>query len=99
MIKTHKYRIVNHTFYDKFNVSSEYYTVQYEWKFIIWKFWSTLKELDCSWGDCCKSAVKFKSESDAVNAVNKLVMGNILEGEEKKVISVINFKGLNNLYK
>lgn len=92
MARTFKYRTVKHTSYEKCSVSHEYYTIQYEWKFFKWRFWSTLKELNCGWGDCHKTEIRFDSESDAINAINKLMMGNIADGQTKEVVTILDFK-------
>lgn len=85
------YRIIKHTYFEKCDVNREYYTIQYQYKFLWWKFWSTIKQMDCGWGDCYKHAIQFNTESDAIYAIKKLENGNIPDGWTQEVSTVLDF--------
>ena len=93
------YRTVKHTYYEQCDIKRTYYSVQQKWKFLWWTFWSTLKEMHCGMGDCCKVNIKFETESDSIYAIKKLQNGNIPDGWVEEVSTVLDFnkggRGLN----
>jgi len=85
------YRIIKHTFYENCELKLQYFTVQYETKFLWWKMWKTLKRLECSGEDCHQVVIQYDSQSDAINAIDKLYKGNIIDGWTEEVLYVFNF--------
>jgi hypothetical protein len=53
--------------------------------------WKTLKRLECSGEDCHQVVIQYDSQSDAINAIDKLYKGNIIDGWTEEVLSVFNF--------
>ena len=91
MKKIPKFRVIKNTYYEQCEIKRTYYTVQYEWKFLWWTFWFSLKEMNCGMGDCYKVNIKFETESDAIYAIKKLQNGNIPDGWTTEVSVVLNF--------
>ena len=91
MKKIPKYRVIKNTYYEKCDIKSTYFTVQYQWKFLWWTFWFNLDEMNCGAADCYKDPIRFETESDAIYAIKKLQNGNIPEGWVKEVSSTLDF--------
>lgn len=91
MTKIPIYRVIKNTYYEQCDIKRTYYSVEYEQKILWWKIWRTLKELNCGWGDCHKSEMRFNSESDAIHAIKKLQNGNIPEGWIAEVSTTLDF--------
>ena len=86
------YRIIKNTYYEKCEVKSEFYTVEYQKPFFhFWKRWVTLKETVSGWGDDYKTAIRFNNESEAIYAIKNLQMGNLSEGWTENVVSILDF--------
>ena len=85
------YRIVKHTKYKKCDINKSYYTVEKREKFLWLKWWSPISETECGGEDCSKTIIIFNAESDALQAINKLENGNIVDGWVKEVSRVIDF--------
>ena len=89
--KIPKYRVIKNTYYEQCEIKRTYYSVQHERKFLWWTYWSTLKEMTCGMGDCCKVNIKFETESDAIYAIKKLQNGAILDGWVEEISTVLDF--------
>jgi len=86
------YRVVKHTLYEKCEVNREYFIIQKQVKFLRWTLWKTIKETNCGGeGDCSKSSITFKTESEAIYAIKKLENGNIADGWKQEVTTVLDF--------
>lgn len=85
------YRIVKHTYYKKCDEMESYYTVEERAKFLWFKWWSSISETECGTYECGKTPITFKTESDALQAINKIENGNIVDGWISEVATVIDF--------
>ena len=86
------YRVIKHTLYDKCNVNEEYFTIQKQVKFLRWTLWKTIKETNCGGeGNCDKSPITFKTESEAISAIKKLENGNMADGWKNEVTTILDF--------
>lgn len=85
------YRTVKHTYYKKCDVMETYYTVEKRIKFLRFIWWSPISEMECGTDECGKNTITFSTESDALEAINKLENGNIVDGWISEVSTVIDF--------
>ena len=85
------YRVVKHTYYEKCDVTKEYFNIQKQVKFLKWKWWEPIKQEDCFMGDCNRIPISFSTESDAIYAIKKLENGNIPDGWVSEVSTVLDF--------
>lgn len=89
------YRIIEHTYYEKCERARSYFTIQKQYTIWRWKFWFTIKEMNCGMGDCYKDAIRFNTESEAIYAIKKMENGNIPDGWVEQVSTVLDFNKVN----
>lgn len=86
------FRVVKHTYYEKCDIKREEFTIQVQKSFLfLWKMWYTIKELNCGWGDCHKTPITFKTESEAIYAIKNLQNGYLADGWTGEVSTVLDF--------
>lgn len=85
------YRIIKNTFYEKYEVKTEYYSIQIQRKFLGFKYWSTLKNTQYVWIEKFRDVMSFRTESDAIYAIKKMMNGAKLEGWEETVSTILDF--------
>lgn len=85
------YRIVKHTYYEKGEKLRDHYTIQYQSKFLWWKLWDSIMDIECHGGDCQTYPLTFDTEIEAINMINNLQNGCRINGWDKEVIKVLEF--------
>jgi hypothetical protein len=85
------YRIVKHTYYEIGEEKKHHYTIQYQTKFLWWKLWDTITEIECDNEDCHNATLTFNNESEATAVITKLQNGNKLNGWNKEITKVVEF--------
>ena len=56
------YRVVKHTYYEKGEINKEHYTIQCQTKFLWWKLWDNITDIQCHDGDCETYPIMFYTE-------------------------------------
>lgn len=86
-----RYRVIKHTYYEKCNVKSEKFSIEYFKRTWYGYRWTSVKELFVGWGDYRNETIMFNTESEAVFAIKKLEMGNIPDGWKREVTCELDF--------
>jgi len=85
------YRVVKHTHYEKGEINKEHYTIQCQSKFLWWRLWDNITDIECGKEDCGTYPLTFNTETDAINLITNLQKGYKLKGWNKEVIKVLEF--------
>jgi hypothetical protein len=85
------YRVVKHTHYEKGEINKEHYTIQRQTKFLWWKLWGDITDIQCYDGDCQTYPIMFDTENKAITMINNLQNGYKLKGWDKEVTKVLEF--------
>lgn len=80
-----KYRVVKNTYFEKCDIKSEKYTIEYYKRTWFGYRWTSIKELVMGFGEYRKEKMEFNSESEAIFAIKMLQMGNLPDGWKKEV--------------
>ena len=88
------YRVVKHTYYEKGEINKEHYTVQYQTKFLWWKLWDNITDIECHDGDCETYPLTFNTETEATVMINNLQNGYKLRGWDKEITKVLEFPNI-----
>lgn len=92
MKKLPLFRVIKHTYFERCDIKTEQYTIQVKKKFLFfWERWYTIKEMVCGIGDCYKTAIVFKSESEAIYAIKNLQNGYLADGWTGEISTVLDF--------
>jgi hypothetical protein len=83
------YRVVKHTHYEKGEINKEHYTVQCQSKFLWWKLWENITDVECHNGDCQSYPLTFNTEIEATNMITNLQNGNKITGWDKEIVTVV----------
>ena len=83
------YRVVKHTYYEKGEIKKEHYTVQYQTKFLWWKLWENITDVECYDGDCESYPLTFNTETEATNMITNLQNGYKLKGWDKEIVTLV----------
>lgn len=87
-----EFKIVKRTYHNELGESCSFgYRVYQKLSFLGFKYWSSIKETRCGWGDCYKVPIEFNSSEKAESFIkNVLCPGVKREGDIYEDIS--NFK-------
>ena len=88
------YRVVKHTYYEKGEINKEHYTVQYQTKFLWWKLWDNITDIECHDGDCETYPLTFNTEIEATVMISNLQNGYKLRGWDKEITKVLEFPNI-----
>lgn len=91
------YRVLYHTYYNRAIVQEtmNYYSVQQKKRFLFWTYWGTFKEREYDG----LSTIKFKTEYEAEDFINRLKQGFISEGWITEIVTVKRIKLLEKISK
>ena len=85
------YRVIKNTYYKKCTETEAHYTIQKKIRFLFFKWWESVTEVNTDDVDSYRTVISFKTESEAVFAIKKLEMGNKPDGWRKEVSVVLDF--------
>jgi hypothetical protein len=88
------YRVVKHIYYEKGEINKEHYTIQYQSKFLWWRLWNTITDIECDSEECESYPLIFNTEDDAITMINNLQNGYKLRGWDKEITNVLKFPNL-----
>ena len=88
------YRVVKHTYYEQGEIKKEHYTVQCQSKFLWWKLWDNITDVECHDGDCQTYPLTFNTETEATIMIMNLQNGHKLRGWDKEITKVLEFPNI-----
>jgi hypothetical protein len=88
------YRVVKHTYYEKGEINKEHYTIQRQSKFLWWRLWDNITDVECHNGDCENYPLTFDTKDEAITMINNLQKGYKLRGWDKEIVTFLEFPKL-----
>jgi hypothetical protein len=85
------YRVIKNTYYKKCTETGAHYTIQKKMRFLFFKWWESVTEVNNDDVNSYRTVISFKTEAEAVFAIKKLEMGNKPNGWRKEVSVVLDF--------